>query len=93
MSFPIVKGIDIDTLDETNNCMDVEYIEGMRQRSNYSHIDRTNTMAMTRGFRSGFAKAMIFRKLDAVGAGDSSNDCRKDGSNRVMRVSRGGFAW
>ena len=48
---------------------------------------------MARGFLSGFAKAMIFRKLDALGAGDSDDEFRKDGSKRVMRVRGVGFAW
>lgn len=44
-------------------------------------------IAIARGFLSGFAKAMIFRKLDALGAVDS-DEVWKDGSTRVMRARR-----
>jgi hypothetical protein len=45
---------------------------------------------MARGFLSGFAKASIFRKLDVLGAG-SDDEFWKDGSSRVMRLSRVGL--
>lgn len=42
-------------------------------------------MAIARGFRSGFARAIIFRKLDVLGAVDS-DEFWEDGSSRVMRA-------
>jgi hypothetical protein len=50
-------------------------------------------MAIDRGFLSGFAKAMIFRKLDTLGAvaGDSDELWPKNGSSRVMRARRVGI--